>query len=85
MVIQREARTWRLLDISLMPEHRGQGIGGELIRALIKDCGAVGAVLQLQVVNTNPAQRLYTRLGFIKTGQDQIYTQMELHPQTEPA
>jgi ribosomal protein S18 acetylase RimI-like enzyme len=85
MVIQREAGTWRLLDISLMPEHRGQGIGGELIRALIKDCGAVGAVLQLQVVNTNPAQRLYTRLGFIKTGQDQIYTQMELHPQTEPA
>jgi RimJ/RimL family protein N-acetyltransferase len=82
MVIQREARTWRLLDISLMPEHRGQGIGGELIRALIKDCGAVGAVLQLQVVNTNPAQRLYTRLGFIKTGQDQIYTQMELRPQT---
>jgi ribosomal protein S18 acetylase RimI-like enzyme len=82
MVIQREAGTWRLLDISLMPEHRGQGIGGELIRALIKDCGAVGAVLQLQVVNTNPAQRLYTRLGFIKTGQDQIYTQMELRPQT---
>jgi ribosomal protein S18 acetylase RimI-like enzyme len=82
MIVQRGAGTWRLLDISLLPEHRGQGIGGELIRALIKDCGAAGAVLQLQVVNTNPAQRLYTRLGFIKTGQDQIYTQMELRPQT---
>jgi len=82
MIVQRGAGTWRLLDISLLPEHRGQGIGGELIRALINDCGAAGAVLQLQVVNTNPAQRLYTRLGFIKTGQDQIYTQMELRPQT---
>ena len=82
MIVQREAGIWRLLDISLLPEHRGQGIGGELIRGLIKDCVATGAVLQLQVVNTNPAQRLYTRLGFIKTGQDQIYTQMELHPQT---
>ncbi|MBZ5491810.1 MAG: GNAT family N-acetyltransferase [Acidobacteriia bacterium] len=81
MIVQRERDTWRLLDISLLPEHRGQGIGGELIRNLIKDCGAAGAVLQLQVVNTNPAQRLYTRLGFIKTGQDQIYTQMELRPQ----
>jgi ribosomal protein S18 acetylase RimI-like enzyme len=82
MIVQREGGIWRLLDISLLPEHRGQGIGGELISALIKDCVAVGAVLHLQVVNTNAAQRLYTRLGFIKTGQDQIYTQMELRPQT---
>jgi len=82
MIVQREAALWRLVDISLLPEHRGQGIGGELIGALIKDCMAAGAMLQLQVVNTNPAQRLYERLGFIKTGQDQIYTQMELRPQT---
>ena len=82
MIVQREAGIWRLIDISLLPDHRGQGIGGELIRALIEQCGATGAVLQLQVVNTNPAQRLYARLGFIKTGQDQIYTQMELRPKT---
>jgi ribosomal protein S18 acetylase RimI-like enzyme len=81
MIVQRGSGTWRLLDISLLPEHRGRGIGGELIRTLIKECGASGAVLQLQVLNTNPAQRLYARLGFIKTGEDQIYTQMELRPQ----
>ncbi|MGC2745737.1 MAG: GNAT family N-acetyltransferase [Candidatus Angelobacter sp.] len=83
MVVQREPNTWRLLDISLLPEHRGQGIGGELIRALVQQCLESGAaLLQLQVLNTNPAQRLYARLGFIKTGEDQIYTQMELRPQT---
>ncbi|HET9164679.1 MAG TPA: GNAT family N-acetyltransferase [Candidatus Angelobacter sp.] len=81
MIVQHEAGTWRLLDISLLPEHRGQGIGGELIRNLINESVAAGAVLQLQVVNTNAAQRLYERLGFIKTGQDQIYTQMEFRPQ----
>lgn len=81
MIVQREAGTWRLLDISLLPEHRRQGIGGELIRNLINECGAAGAALHLQVVNTNPAQRLYARLGFIKTGEDRIYTQMELRPQ----
>ena len=82
MIVQREGGTWRLLDISLLPEHRGRGIGGELLRALIEQCRDSGAVLQLQVLNTNPAQRLYTRLGFIKTGEDQIYTQMELRPRT---
>jgi len=81
IIVQRGRDIWRLIDISLLPEHRGHGIGGELIRALIKECGAFGAVLQLQVLNTNPAQRLYNRLGFIKTGEDQIYTQMELRPQ----
>jgi ribosomal protein S18 acetylase RimI-like enzyme len=81
MIVQREAAIWRLVDISLLPEHRGRGIGGELLRALIQECAASGAVLQLQVVNTNPAQRLYSRLGFLKTGEDQIYTQMELRPQ----
>src|SRR5580765_8368868 len=80
MIVLREPGTCRLLDISLLPEHRGQGIGGELIRALIKECGELGAVLKLQVLNANPAQRLYTRLGFIKTGEDQIYMQMELRP-----
>jgi ribosomal protein S18 acetylase RimI-like enzyme len=83
MIVQREPGIWRLLDISLLPEHRGRGIGGELIRALIKECVQSGAVLQLQVLNTNPAQRLYTRLGFIKTGEDQIYTQMELRRQAK--
>jgi ribosomal protein S18 acetylase RimI-like enzyme len=85
MIVQREADIWRLVDISLLPEHRGRGIGGELVRTLIQQCGESGAVLRLQVLNTNPAQRLYTRLGFIKTGQDQIYTQMEVRPQaTKP-
>jgi ribosomal protein S18 acetylase RimI-like enzyme len=82
MIVQREAGIWRLLDISLLPEYRGRGIGGELLRSLIEQCKDSGAVLQLQVLNTNPAQRLYARLGFIKTGEDQIYTQMELRPQT---
>lgn len=80
MIVQREPDMCRLVDISLLPPHRGHGIGGELIRALIEQCGDSGAVLQLQVVNTNPAQRLYSRLGFVKTGADQIYTQMELRP-----
>jgi ribosomal protein S18 acetylase RimI-like enzyme len=82
MIVQREAGLWRLVDIALLAEHRGHGIGGELLRNLIKECEASGAVLQLQVLNTNPAQRLYARMGFIKTGADQIYTQMELRPQT---
>ena len=80
MIVLREEKVWQLMDISLLPETRGRGIGGELIRSLIQECAAAGAVLKLQVLKLNPALRLYRRLGFTTAGEDQIYVQMELHP-----
>jgi ribosomal protein S18 acetylase RimI-like enzyme len=80
LMVLREPDTWHLIDISLLPENRGRGIGGELIELLIHDCAAAGAVLKLQVLKVNPALRLYHLLGFVITGEDQIYLQMELRP-----
>lgn len=78
--VNHEKDSALLVDISLLPEHRGQGIGGELIKALITQCSADRSALKLQVAQTNPAQRLYERLGFIRTGEDQMYIQMVRHP-----
>src|SRR5215471_6682216 len=69
-----------LVDISLLAEHRGQGIGGRLVNDLIAECSRRGMTLKLQVLQTNPALRLYERLGFIRTGEDQMYIQMERRP-----
>lgn len=65
-----------LVDISLLPDYRNQGIGGALIRALIETAEAKGKAVVLQVLRTNPAQHLYQRLGFVLTGQDDMYLQM---------
>ena len=70
-----------LVDISLLTEHRGQGIGGELLRDLIQQCRRDNVPLKLQVLKTNPALRLYERLGFLRTGEDQMYIQMEIRPE----
>lgn len=83
MIVLRGQNTWQLVDISLLPEFRGRGIGAELLHALIRQCATGGAVLKLQVLRTNPAMRLYKRLGFIATAEDQIYVQMELRPGSE--
>ena len=69
-----------LVDISLLAEHRGRGIGGELLRDLLQQCRRDGIPLKLQVLKTNPALRLYERLGFLRTGEDQMYIQMECRP-----
>ena len=50
----------RIIDIALLPEFRGQGIGAALLRRVIKEGKPVG----LQVRPDNPARRLYLRLGF---------------------
>jgi ribosomal protein S18 acetylase RimI-like enzyme len=66
-----------LVDISLLPEHRGRGIGGGLIRDLLEQCRKANVLLRLQVLRTNPAARLYQRLGFHKVGEDDLYFQMQ--------
>jgi ribosomal protein S18 acetylase RimI-like enzyme len=80
MIVSRQAGTATLVDISLLPEHRGSGIGGGLLRDLIEQCGKEGVVLRLQVLKSNPAARLYERLGFRQTGADDLYWQMEKLP-----
>lgn len=80
MIVFRQQPAAVLVDIALLPEHRGQGIGGDLIRQLIQQCDQQKLPLRLQVLKTNPALRLYERLGFIRTEEDQIYIQMERLP-----
>ena len=80
LMVLREKNSALLVDISLLAEHRGRGIGGELLRDLIQQCKHSRVPLKLQVLKTNPALRLYERLGFLRTGEDQMYIQMECRP-----
>ena len=52
-------------DLQLMPQHRGHGIGSWAV-AEVKAMAASRGIgeLRLRVYAENPAQRLYTRLGF---------------------
>ncbi|ADO76131.1 GNAT family N-acetyltransferase [Stigmatella aurantiaca] len=56
----------RVMDISLLPEHRGAGLGTGLLRALQQEATAAGTPVRLSVAHDNPARRLYERLGFTR-------------------
>ena len=47
-----------------------RGIGTEIMRRLISDAAQIGLPLCLSVVKINPARRLYQRLGFQITHED---------------
>ncbi|MBK9711275.1 MAG: GNAT family N-acetyltransferase [Kouleothrix sp.] len=66
-----------LIDIALLPEYRGAGIGSRLLRALIDEAAAAGKPLRIHVEKFNPALRLYQRLGFYPIEDKGIYWYME--------
>ena len=55
----------RLVDISLLSEHRGKGIGSALIRDLQREARESGKPLRLHVERFNRAARFYEREGFV--------------------
>src|SRR5262245_23630719 len=51
-------------DIEVAPEHQGCGIGSSLLRGVLAEADRKRLSVRLQVLVTNPARRLYQRLGF---------------------
>jgi ribosomal protein S18 acetylase RimI-like enzyme len=66
-------REIRIVDISLLPECRGGGIGTKLLRDLQAEARAAGKTLTIHVERFNPALRLYQRLGFQQVEDKGVY------------
>jgi ribosomal protein S18 acetylase RimI-like enzyme len=64
MMIDRRKEFICAVDISIIPERRSHGIGTTLLRRVMEECAEKNLPCTLQVLITNPARRLYERLGF---------------------
>jgi ribosomal protein S18 acetylase RimI-like enzyme len=70
----------RLVDIALMPEVRGGGIGSQLLHEVLARGTAAGKPVTIHVEAFNPAVRLYQRLGFEKVDTNGVYFLMRWTP-----
>jgi GNAT superfamily N-acetyltransferase len=52
------------MSVGVRPGRRGRGIGTDLLNGLIEHARSRRLALSLSVQETNPALRLYQRLGF---------------------
>jgi ribosomal protein S18 acetylase RimI-like enzyme len=77
LYVDRQASTLRVVDISLLPEWRGRGVGTELMQAVIAEARAAGKTVGIMVEKHNPAQRLYRRLGLREVADEGVYWFME--------
>jgi GNAT superfamily N-acetyltransferase len=70
----------RVMDIALLPEHRGAGIGTRLLGELLDEAERTGKRVSIHVEKGNPAFRLYERVGFVVTEDKGLYLLMEASP-----
>ncbi|HET8898281.1 MAG TPA: GNAT family N-acetyltransferase [Rhodanobacteraceae bacterium] len=70
----------RLMEITLSPEQRGQGLGSAVLAALLGFARAAALDITLHVEPGNPAQRLYARLGFTLEEHRGVYDFLRWRP-----
>ena len=62
------AERLQLMQLQILPEWQGRGLGGAVLGRLAELAGA--RPVCLSVLKSNPAARLYRRLGFVTVGED---------------
>lgn len=77
LYVDRWTQEIRIMDITLLPDHRGAGIGTGLLRELMDEAAGAGKALSIHVEKFNPALRLYERLGFCAKEDKDVYLLME--------
>ena len=64
LYLDRWPQEIRIMDIAILPAHRGRGIASHLLETLQHEAAASNRSLSIHVERFNPALRLYQRLGF---------------------
>ena len=82
LYVHRGASEIRIVDIALLPEHRGNGVGSSLLRDLLTEADAGGQSVTIHVERMNPALRFYERLGFSVAEDKGVYLFLERRPAT---
>jgi ribosomal protein S18 acetylase RimI-like enzyme len=80
LYVERREFLIRVVDIAIAPAFRGRGAGTALLAGVIAEASAAGKVVELQVEVSNPALRLYRRLGFVQTAAAAPYLRMQWRP-----
>jgi ribosomal protein S18 acetylase RimI-like enzyme len=79
--VDRRSDCLHVLDISLLPERRGRGVGTYCLRRLAEEAQDLDLGVSIYVERDNPARHLYERLGFMpEGGLEGFHQRMVRHP-----
>jgi ribosomal protein S18 acetylase RimI-like enzyme len=73
LYVHRRPDEIRIMDIALLPDFRGRGIGTLLLQQLLEEGKLSSRRVTIHVEIFNPALRLYERLGFSKVSETGVH------------
>lgn len=82
MYVAREHDALTLIELTLLPEFRGAGIGTELLGRLLDEARTARLPLRLHVDAGSPALRWYECFGFATVDRQGYHVAMEWRPPT---
>jgi ribosomal protein S18 acetylase RimI-like enzyme len=82
LYVHRGRSEIRIVDIALLPDHRGNGVGTRLLEELLAEGDAGAKSVTIHVERMNPALSLYQRLGFSVAEDKGVYLFLERPPAT---
>ncbi|UCH58617.1 MAG: GNAT family N-acetyltransferase [Anaerolineales bacterium] len=81
LIVEKRKHEIGLMDISILPKYRDQGIGTKLIKEVMDQAEQLQKPVRLYVEKDNKgAMRLYQRLGFRLIGDTSMHHWMEWNP-----
>jgi GNAT superfamily N-acetyltransferase len=81
LYVFRKADEIKILDLTILPQHRNAGIGTSLMRDLLAEGSRTGKPVSIWVEQFNPSQTLFQRLGFATIQDDGYNNLMEWRPE----
>jgi GNAT superfamily N-acetyltransferase len=82
LYLDRRPHEFRIVDISLLPALRGQGLGEIILKSILEEAAGIHKPVSIHVERFNKALQLYARLGFrILDDSHAVYLLMEWQPE----
>jgi GNAT superfamily N-acetyltransferase len=80
IILDRSDGEIRIVDLALLPDFRGAGVGGQLVRSLLDEADVSRLPVRCRVEQGNPARRFWEHLGFVTLRLEGAHLSLERKP-----
>lgn len=75
----------RVVELTILPEFRNQGLGTQILRDVLSEAAEAGKPVRIHVEHNNPAHSLYRRHGFVAVQEHGAHILMEWQTGSNPS
>jgi ribosomal protein S18 acetylase RimI-like enzyme len=84
LYVDRRPEAIHVIDVALLPEYRGCGVGSRLLEALLDEGRQSSRAVTINALRSSRALGLYRRLGFGVVRTDDVYVDLQWRDQPKP-